>query len=67
MDSMLWHSALRKPSWAEPTEQHFIYSVRVQNTWQELYDQNLSVEIFMDSSAGKIMGARRENGRVRHL
>ena len=44
-----------------------LYAVSIQNSWLEMFSACLNIEIYMDSSAGKIMGTRRGKGRVRHL
>jgi hypothetical protein len=44
-----------------------LYAIGIQNTWHEMYEDCLPIELLMDSSAGKIMAVRRGKGRVRHL
>ncbi len=44
-----------------------LMGVCVQNTWLELFDENLPIGLLMDSAAGKIMAVRRGKGKVRHL
>ena len=44
-----------------------LMAVGVQNTWLELFEENLPIGLLMDSAAGKIMAVRRGKGKVRHL
>jgi hypothetical protein len=44
-----------------------LLAVGVQNTWLELFEENLPIGLLMDSAAGKIMAVRRGKGKVRHL
>ena len=44
-----------------------LYSIGIQNYWQELYDEYLPINICTDSSAGKMISLRRGVGAVRHL